>query len=407
VTRTAADGPLAGLRVVELANFIAGPYAGQLLADLGAEVIKVEPPDGGDPFRSFAGGTYSPHFIAFNRNKRSLAIDIREDAGREVMQRLLTTADVLVENSRPGVMGRLGLGYAQASAWNPRLVYCSVSGFGQDGPAAKRPVYDTVGQALGGLLSQTISAADPQIHGPAMADGISGLTAAYGILAALQARARTGTGQHVDVSMFASVAAFLGSEASMWHRTGDPGGPRRRPAISQSYALGCADGRVMTIHLSSPPKFWKGLVEAVGRPGLASDPRFATRQSRVQHFEELHGLLAREFVRRPSAEWQRLLAEHDVPHARVNTVAEVFDEPQARHLGLALRLQHPSEGDVTTVAPPVRFSATPWRGLQAPPVLGEDTTDVLAELAELARDSDYARDLNQARDLNEEGEPWR
>jgi formyl-CoA transferase len=382
VTRSSADGPLAGIRVVELANFIAGPYAGQLLADLGADVIKVESPDGGDPFRSFASGTYSPHFIAFNRNKRSVAINIRQPTGRDAIRQLLTTADVLVENSRPGVMDRLGLGYAQAGEWNPRLVYCSVSGFGQDGPAADRPVYDTVGQALGGLLSQTISATDPQIHGPAMADGISGLTAAYGILAALQARSRTGAGQHVDVSMFASVAAFLGSEASMWHRVGDPGGPRRRPAISQSYAFGCADGRVMTVHLSSPPKFWNGLLEAVGRRDLAGDPRFATRQSRVDHFQELHDLLAREFVRRPSAEWQRLLAEHDVPHARVNTVAEVFDEPQARHLGLALRLHHPSEGDVTTVAPPVRFSATPWRGLNAPPTLGEDTADVLAELGQ-------------------------
>ena len=382
MTRPAADGPLAGLRVVELANFIAGPYAGQLLADLGADVIKVEPPDGGDPFRSFAGGTYSPHFIAFNRNKRSVAINIREEAGQDAMRRLLTTADVLVENSRPGVMERLGLGYAQAGHWNPRLVYCSVSGFGQDGPAAKRPVYDTVGQALGGLLGQMISPADPQIHGPAMADGISGLTAAYGILAALQARARTGRGQHVDVSMFGSVAAFLGSEASMWHRAGDPGGPRSRPAISQSYAFGCADGRVMTVHLSSPPKFWAGLLEAVGRPDLSGDPRFASRQSRVENFEELHELLAGEFVRRPSAEWQRLLAEHDVPHARVNTVAEIFDEPQARHLGLALELQHPSEGAVTTVAPPVRFSETPWRGLNAPPTLGEDTADVLAEIGQ-------------------------
>ncbi len=378
--RTAAAGPLVGLVVVELASFIAGPYAGQLLADLGADVVKVEPPDGGDPFRSFAGGSYGPHFVAFNRNKRSVTLDVREEAGRDAVRRLLTTADVLLENARPGVMDRLGLGYPQVRELNPRLVYCSVSGFGQDGPAARRPVYDTVGQALGGLLSQTITAGHPQILGPAMADGISGLTAAYGILAALQARARTGAGQHVDVSMFGAVAAFLGSEASMWHQAGDPGGPRSRPSISQSYAFGCADGRVMTLHLSSPVKFWQGLLDAVGRPDLAADPRFATRQARIEHFEELHELLAAEFVRRPSEEWQQRLAEHDVPHARVNSLAEVFDEPQARHLGLALRLRHPTEGEVTTVAPPVRFSDTPWQGLSAPPALGEDTADVLAEL---------------------------
>ena len=187
-------------------------------------------------------------------------------------------------------------------------------------------------------------------------------------------------GQHVDVSMFGAVAAFLGSEASMWHQAGDPGGPRSRPSISQSYAFGCADGRVMTLHLSSPVKFWQGLLDAVGRPDLAADPRFATRQARIEHFEELHELLAAEFVRRPSEVWQQRLAEHDVPHARVNSLAEVFDEPQARHLGLALRLQHPTEGEVTTVAPPVRFSGTPWQGLSAPPALGEDTADVLAEL---------------------------
>jgi len=385
MTGTSASGPLAGVRVVELASFIAGPYAGQLLADLGADVVKVEAPDGGDPFRSFAGGAYSPHFIAYNRNKRSVLLDLRDDAGREAVRRLVSRADVLVENSRPGVMARLGLGYDAVREWNDRIVYCSVSGFGQGGPDAQRPVYDTVGQALGGLLGQTLDRDHPQVVGPAMADGIAGLTAAYAVLAALHARERSGVGQQVDVSMFAAVAAFLGSEASMWHRTGDPGGPRRRPSISQSYALGCADGRVMTLHLSSPAKFWRGLVAAVGRPELAEDPRFATRAARIEHFEELHEVLAEEFVRRSSSDWQRVLTQHDVPHARVNTIAEVFQEPQARHLGLELSLAHPSEGDVVTVAPPVRFSGTPWAGLAAPPLLGQDTDDVLAELGLLHR----------------------
>jgi crotonobetainyl-CoA:carnitine CoA-transferase CaiB-like acyl-CoA transferase len=380
MTRSSARGPLAGIRVVELASFIAGPYAGQLLADLGAEVIKVEAPDGGDPFRSFAGGSYSPHFIAYNRSKRSVALDIREDVGREAIRRLVTRADVLLENYRPGVMDRLGFGYDTAREWNDQLVYCSVSGFGQQGPDAQRPVYDTVGQALAGLLGQTISADQPQIVGPAMADGIAGLTAAYAVLAGLHARDRLGVGQYVDVSMFGAVAAFLSSEASMWHHAGDPGGPRRRPSLSQSYAFGCADGRVMTIHLSSPTKFWRGLIAAVGRDDLADDPRFATRDARIEHFEELHELLAPEFALRSSAEWQRRLSAHDVPHARVNTIGEVFEEPQARHLGLELRLRHPSQGEVVTVAPPARFSATPCVGLLAPPELGQDTDDVLAEL---------------------------
>lgn len=380
MTRTAPYGPLTGVRVVELASFIAGPYAGQLLADLGAEVVKVEAPDGGDPFRSFAGGSYSPHFIAYNRGKRSVALDIRDDLGREAIRRLVTRADVLLENYRPGVLDRLGFGYDTVRQWNDQLVYCSVSGFGQEGPDAQRPVYDTVGQAMAGLLGQTISAEQPQIVGPAMADGIAGLTAAYAVLAALHARDRAGFGQFVDVSMFGAVAAFLSSEASMWHRTGDPGGPRRRPSISQSYAFSCADGRVMTIHLSSPTKFWRALIAAVGREDVADDPRFATREARIEHFEELHDLLAPEFARRSSVEWQRLLSAHDVPHARVNTIGEVFDEPQARHLGLALRLHHPNQGEVVTVAPPARFSATQSTRLLAPPELGQDTDDVLAEL---------------------------
>jgi crotonobetainyl-CoA:carnitine CoA-transferase CaiB-like acyl-CoA transferase len=368
------------VRVVEFASFIAGPYAGQLLADLGAEVVKVEHPDGGDPFRAFAGGGYGPHFLAYNRNKRSVVLDVRTEDGQRVVRRLLADADVLVENSRPGVMARLGLGYDTVHSWNERLIYCSVSGFGQDGPAAHRPVYDTVGQALGGMLGQNLEPERPRVIGPAMADGIAGLTAAYAVLAGLHARDRLGIGQHVDVSMFAAVAAFLSSEASLWHHTGDRGGPRRRPSMSQSYAFACADGRVMTVHLSSPPKFWKGLAAAVDRPDLLEDPRFSSREARVENFEELHDLLAGEFARRPCVEWEHRLGEHDVPHAHVNAIDEVFGEPQARHLGLELRLQHPSEGEVVTVAPPARFSATPWAGLHAPPVLGEDTDAVLAEL---------------------------
>jgi crotonobetainyl-CoA:carnitine CoA-transferase CaiB-like acyl-CoA transferase len=394
VTRPPGQGPLAGLRVVELASFIAGPYAGQLLADLGADVVKIEIPEGGDPFRAFAGGGYGPHFLAYNRNKRSIALDVRDDVGRRAVRRLLEDADVLVENSRPGVMDRLGLGYDTVRSWNERLIYCSVTGFGQDGPDAHRPVYDTVGQAVGGMLGQNLEPDRPRIVGPAMADGIAGLTAAYAVLAALHARDRIGTGQHVDVSMFASVAAFLASEASLWHHTGDRGGPRRRPSLSQSYAFGCADGRVMTVHLSSPPKFWQGLLAAVGRRDLLDDPRFATREARIENFEELHDLLAAEFARRSSAVWEQLLADHDVPHARVNAIDEVFAEPQARHLGLELRLRHPTQGEVVTVAPPARFSETPWSGLQAPPVLGEHTESVLSEVG-LAGGSADPRDSHR------------
>ena len=374
------SGPLIGVRVVEAASFITGPYCGQLLADLGADVIKVESPDGGDPFRSFAGGRYAPHFLAYNRNKRSLALDLRSERGPRVMQKLLARSDVFVENFRPGVMDRLGLGWETVRAWNPRLIYCSISGMGRSGPYVERPAYDTVGQALSGMLSQLVERDRPRIVGPAFSDGITGLTVAYAVLAALLARARTGEGQRVDVSMLEATTAFMTSEASYYFRLGDEGEPRRRPSLSQAYAFTCADDRMLAIQISSLDKFWQGLLQSVERPDLLEDPRFRTRLDRVERFEELQALLAGEFRKRPRADWLRILAGHDVPHAPVYTFGEVFADPQVQHLGLRLDLPHPTEGTVGTVAPPVRFSATPWGKLSAPPTLGQHTEEILRDL---------------------------
>ncbi|TAN26587.1 MAG: CoA transferase [Actinomycetota bacterium] len=368
------------MKVVEIASFIAGPYAGQLLADLGADVVKVEPPGKGDPFRAFAGQNYSPNFVGYNRNKRSIEADIRSEAGQEIVRGLVQRSDVLVENFRPGVMRRFGLDYPAMRRLRPQIIYCSVSGFGQDGPSAGRPVYDTVGQALGGLLSQLIDPEHPRIIGPAFTDGLAGLTAAYGILAAIHARDLSGVGQHVDVSMFASTIAFLSSEVARYYRTGELGGPRSRPSISQSYAFTCRDGRVITVHLSSPLKFWQAFVAAIDRPDLLDDPRFDTREGRIHNFEELHELLAPLFRTRDLDDWRRSFSAFDVPHAQVNTIQDVFLEPQARHLGLELRMKHPSEGEVVTVAPPVIFSDTPVANLSPPPSLGEHTREVLGEL---------------------------
>lgn len=381
---TVSSGPLSGVRVVEVANFIAGPYAGQLLADLGADVVKVEAPETGDPFRAFVGGTYSPQFLGYNRNKRSIEADIRSKEGQDVVNALVKRSDVFLENFRPGVMKRFGLDYESLKIIRPEIIYCSVSGFGQDGPAVDRPVYDTVGQALGGLLSQLIDVDRPRIIGPAFTDGLAGITAAYGILAALHARNGSGVGQYVDVSMFAATTAFLSSEVTRYFSTGDPGGPRRRPSISQSYAFTCEDGLVITAHLSSPTKFWEAFVAAIERPDLLTDPRFSTREGRIDNFEELHEELGPVFRSRTLAEWRERFMSFDVPHAQVNSIGDVFNEPQAQHLGLELRLQHPTEGEVVTVAPPVRFSGTPLEGLNAPPSLGEHTQAVLGEL-ELAK----------------------
>lgn len=373
-------GPLGGVRVVESASFITGPYCGQLLADLGADVIKVESPEGGDPFRSFAGTLYSPHFIAYNRNKRSIALDLRSVPGKQAMRKLLERADVFVENFRPGVMERLGFGYDTVREWNPRLVYSSISGMGRTGPYVERPAYDTVGQALGGMLSQMLSKDRPRIAGPAFSDGITGLTTAYAILGALLARERSGEGQRLDVSMLEATAAFMTSEASYYFRLGDEGGPYRRSSLSQSYAFTCQDDAIIAIHLSSLPKFWEALVRVVERPDLLDDPRFTTRLDRVNRMEELQEILAAEFRKRPRAEWLQALERHDVPHAPVYTLGEVFEDPQARHLGLKLELEHPTEGRVATVAPPARFGTTPWGKLAPPPSLGEHTAEILREL---------------------------
>ncbi len=377
---TDSSGPLSGVRVIEVANFIAGPYAGQLLADLGADVVKVETPGVGDPFRAFAGGTYSPEFLGYNRNKRSVEADIRLEEGQSLVKALVGRSDVFLENFRPGVMKRFGLDYESLSSIRPQIIYCSVSGFGQDGPAAARPVYDTVGQALGGLLSQLIDVDHPRITGPAFTDGLAGMTAAYAILAAMHARDVKGVGQYVDVSMLASTTAFLSSEVTRYYCTGDLGGPRRRPSISQSYAFTCRDGLVITAHLSSPVKFWEGFVAAVEMPDLLNDWRFSTRESRIENFELLHELLAPVFRRRTLAEWRERFMTCDVPHAQVNSLRDVFLEPQAKHLGLELHLLHPTEGEVVTVAPPARFSRTPWGELKAPPTLGQHTREILAEL---------------------------
>jgi crotonobetainyl-CoA:carnitine CoA-transferase CaiB-like acyl-CoA transferase len=277
-------------------------------------------------------------------------------------------------------MERLGFGYDTARAWNPRLVYCSISGMGRTGPYVERPAYDTVGQALSGMLGQMLPKEDPRIAGPAFSDGITGLTAAYAILAALFTRERSGEGQRVEVSMLEATTAFMTSEASFYFRLGDEGGPYRRASLSQSYAFTCQDDAIVAIHLSSLPKFWEALVRVVERPDLLDDPRFATRLDRVNRVEELQAILAAEFRKRPRAEWLRALERHDVPHAPVYTFGEVFEDPQARHLGLKLLLEHPAEGPVATVAPPARFGATPWGPLAPPPALGEHTAEILREL---------------------------
>jgi crotonobetainyl-CoA:carnitine CoA-transferase CaiB-like acyl-CoA transferase len=372
--------PLDGITVIEVASFIAGPYAGALLADLGAQVIKVETPDGGDPFRGFDTGRESPGFWAYNRGKRSITLNLREPAAIEAMGRLIRDADVLLENMRPGAMDRLGLGYAQASTLNPRLVYASVTGFGPDGPYRDRPAYDGIGQALSGLLSLLSDRTAIQPIGPNFSDSLAGLFAAYGILAALVARNQTGLGQHVQTSLVAATLAFLVAPATDTLNGAPAPGPLSRPTSSQTYAWLCSDGLPLTVHLSSPPKFWEGLARATGRPDLLEDPRFSTRVARRAHYAELRDELGRVFSTRPRHEWLEQLAAFDVPCAPVHDMQQVFADPQVQHLGLRTTIQRAAASPIDTVGSPLTYSATPPPPLAAPPALGEHTAAILESL---------------------------
>ncbi len=372
---------LNNVRIVELTAVITGPLAGQMLADLGADVIKIEKPDGGDMFRYWRGGLYSSQFLAYNRNKRSVTLNLRSEAGRDVLLRLVETADVLLENFRPGVMDRLGLALEVLRARNPKLIYCSITGFGEDGPYMQRPAYDAVAQALSGVSSMFLDPDNPNITGPTIADNMTGINAAYGILGALFERERTGIARRVDVNMLESAVTFMPDPWSNLINGDIPQGPLARVKASQSYAMRCADGKLVAIHLSSPPKFWSGVQTAFERPDLGTDPRFAERDGRIANYVELRDELQKAALTKPRDYWMARLEAEDVPFAPVNTLPEALDDPQVRHLDPTFTATHPTEGEMTLMRRPVRFDGSrDDQPTRPPPTLGEHTAEVLAEL---------------------------
>jgi crotonobetainyl-CoA:carnitine CoA-transferase CaiB-like acyl-CoA transferase len=371
---------LSGVNVIELGTFITGPCASMLLADLGADVLKIEQPGGGDPFRGYQGSLYSPHFRSYNARKRSIALNLKSARATDVVTHLAAKADVLIENYRPGVMDQFGLGWKQLQQINPRLIYCSVTGFGSSGPYRDRPCYDTVAQSLSGYLSQTMSPEQPQIVGPAVADTVSAMYAAYGVLGALVERGHTGVGRHVEVAMLDSMIAFGAAAFGSYFVDGKAPGPISRPRGSQSYALRCADGKLIALHLASVDKFFQALAKAIGRPELADDPRFARVMDRQTHYELLTAELSSVFVTKPLAEWVTLLLAHDVPHAPVATLDEVVADPQVRHNRVFTDLHHPTQGTVTNTQRPVLYDGERQAGDLAPPTLGEHSAEVLREL---------------------------
>lgn len=362
---------LDGIRVIELGTMITAPLAGMMLADLGADVIKVERPDGGDPFRSFRGGLYSPHFVAFNRNKRSVTLDLQSPDGKAKLKGLLSGADVLLENFRQGVMDRLGFGSSDLQRDFPRLITCSITGFGAGGPYANRPAYDAVAGALSGLASIMVDPEAPQASGPTISDNVTGMYAAYGILGALFERERTGKARRVEVNMLEAAMSFIPDTFTSFTRLGIEGGPLTRVANSQSYAFRCKDGLLLAIHLSSPDKFWKSLTNVIGRPDLVDDHRFSHREGRVRNYTVLQDELAAVFATQPRAYWEPRLQEADVPFASIQSVADVLGDPQVQYLATFEEVSHPIEGSVKLPRSPVRYDGVSESALRAPPTLGE------------------------------------
>lgn len=377
---TAGRGPLHGIRIVELASYVTGPYATVLLAELGAEVVKVEERTKGDPFRGWGKGGYSSTFRSVNRGKRSLGLDLRTAAGQRLLLELAEGADVLVENFRPGVVDRLGVGYDAVRARNPRLVYCSISGFGSSGPYRDRPGYDTVGQALSGLLSLVTDLDAPRAPGISFSDHLTGLCACYGILAALVGRAATGRGTRVETSLLQATTAFLAENAARYFDDGVVPTRATRAEIAQAYAFVAGDRLPFVVHLSSPPKFWHGLTEAVDSPELREDPRFVDRAARVANYPELEALLAERFGTAPREHWLRRLEAADVPAGPINRLDEVFDDPGVAHLGMVREVRHPTAGPMRLLGGPVQVEGHDQGTIAPPPLLGEHTGAILAEL---------------------------
>ena len=372
---------LKDIRVIELGTYITGPAAGMHLADLGADVIKVERPGTGDPFRAFKGGLYSPHYQTYNRNKRSIALDTKKPEDLATLNDLVSTADVFIQNFRPGVAEKLGAGEDDLRKVRPDLIYCAISGFGTSGPSRDRPAYDTVAQAASGYLRLLTPPTNPRVIGPAIADAVTGQYAAMGILAALLERAKTGKGRRLDISMLEAMCHFNLDSFTHYYSVNEVMGPLSRPVVSQSYTFECADGKWIAIHMSSPAKFWEGLLAATDQEQFNDDLRFNERLERITHQDELIEHFTPIFRTKTRDQWCDLLLENEVPHSPAYDSNEALEDPQARHLNIKIDATSSELGTFTTVRPPYNFDGMPELGVLPPPVLDEHGAEIREELA--------------------------
>ncbi|MET0266622.1 MAG: CaiB/BaiF CoA-transferase family protein [Duganella sp.] len=389
-----APGALAGVRVLDLSRVLAGPWAGQLMADLGADVVKVERPGAGDDTRAWgppwladvdgAATSEAAYYLSANRNKRSVTIDIGNPQGQALVRELAQQADIVLENFKVGGLAQYGLDYASLKQLNPRLIYCSITGFGQTGPYAARAGYDFLIQGMGGLMSVTgrpdgAAGEGPQKVGVALTDVMTGLYASVAVLAALAHRERTGEGQHIDLALLDVQVACLANQAANYLVGGTA--PQRmgnaHPNIVPYQDFPTADG-YMIIAVGNDNQFAK-FCATLGHADWAHDARFVTNAQRVQHRKVLVALIGGATVLRNTAEWITAMEAAGVPCGPINTIDKVFDDPQVQARGMRIELPHPVAGTVPLVANPIRMSASPVQYRQAPPTLGQHTAEVLGE----------------------------
>jgi len=387
-------GPLAGIRVLDLTRVLAGPWATQLLADFGADVIQIEEPRAGDDTRQWGPPWLcdrdgvptreSAYYLSTNRGKRSVTLDLAHPQGARLARELALGSDVLIENFKVGGLARFGLGYPQLAALQPRLIYCAISGFGQDGPEAARPGYDAMIQGMGGLMSITgvpdgQPGAGPVKVGVAAADLMAGMYAASAILGALYERTRSGCGQYIDLALLDTQIAWLANQSLNYLIGGTA--PQRHgsahPNIAPYQAFATADGYLM-LAVGNDRQF-VSFCRAAGLEGLATDARFADNAARVAHRGELTARIQAALAAHPTAHWLACLTAAQVPCGPINDIAQAFAEAQVRHRGVRMELPHPSAGTVPQVRNPARFSRSALEYPRAPPLLGEHTDAVLAE----------------------------
>lgn len=372
--------PLTGVRILEFGGYISGPYATSILCSLGADVIKVERPGPGDDFRRGMNAE-SLYFRQYNTGKRSLAVDLKSPAGRDLIKALVPSADVVLENLRPAKMDALGLGAADLTALRPDLVYASVTGFGAGGNLASRPAYDMIGQAFGGLVSTLSNDGQPQLTGTCLADLITGLSTATGILGALVGRGSHGLSQHLETSITEAVSTLTIDAVTQFFETQvDPARQSRHPQ-AQNFCLKTASGESVVLHLSSSQKFWQSLVEATGRRGLLADPRFTTYPDRVAAYFELAQILEQEFLQRPADEWTKVLSENDVPFAPVLSISAYRAHPQVQWLDVF----EPEDDGLALTRVPWRFEGQRPRREGRTPLVGEHSLEIAAEVYDEAQ----------------------